>query len=234
MPHSEDSPGRADKSEEERRPELSVSPFDKHAEEFDAWFDAGGEPVFQTELEALKQVLPTLHKPWLEIGVGTGRFAQALGIETGLDISPDMLKFAARRNMNVALARGGQLPFHSDCFNTVFLITTLCFLEWPLLVLLEAHRVLKSGGKIVLADMPGQSPWTQLYEQMKQQEHPVYKYAVFYNYRNLVSLVEQSGFFVQDTVSTLLQSPDAVSQVEEPHTGFVAGSGFVVIVANKR
>jgi len=32
-------------------------------------------------------MLPNLPGPWLEIGIGSGRFAQALGIETGIDPS---------------------------------------------------------------------------------------------------------------------------------------------------
>jgi hypothetical protein len=38
-----------------------------------------------------------LKRPSLEIGVGTGRFAEALGIEYGVDISGRALKFAKRR-----------------------------------------------------------------------------------------------------------------------------------------
>ena len=60
-----------------------TSPFDELAAEYDAWFDKEGSHIFFNEVKAFQGVLPDLPKPWLEIGVGSGRFAQALGIETG-------------------------------------------------------------------------------------------------------------------------------------------------------
>jgi len=210
-----------------------ISPFDKHAAEYDSWFDEAGKLVFETELLALEQVSPSLHKPWLEIGVGTGRFAKALEIETGLDLSKDMVEIASQRGITVFLASGDGIPLKNDSYNTVFLITTMCFLKSPASVLSEVYRILKPGGNLVLAGMPTQSPWVQLYERIKQQGS-IYKYATFYSYNDFVSLVEKCGFFVKDVVSTLLQNPDRVTRVEQPQKGYTIGSGFVVIVAEKR
>lgn len=82
------------------------SPFDLLAEEYDSWFDKDGRLIFETELLALKKVLQFLPKPWLEIGVGSGRFAQALGIEVGIDPSKRLLEIAKRRGVEVYQARG--------------------------------------------------------------------------------------------------------------------------------
>jgi len=51
------------------------SPFDDLALEYDAWFDKEGSLIFFIEVQAFKSLLPTLPKPCLEIGVGSGRFA---------------------------------------------------------------------------------------------------------------------------------------------------------------
>ena len=61
------------------------SPFDNLASEYDAWFDKEGSLIFFIEAQAFKTLLKSLPRPWIEIGVGSGRFAQALGIETGID-----------------------------------------------------------------------------------------------------------------------------------------------------
>ena len=58
------------------------SPFDDLALEYDAWFDKEGSLIFFIEVQAFMELLPILPKPWLEVGVGSGRFARALGIET--------------------------------------------------------------------------------------------------------------------------------------------------------
>ena len=70
-----------------KRNNIDISPFDELASEYDAWFEEEGKLIFAIEVRAFQEILPYLPKPWLEIGVGSGRFAQALGIETGIDPS---------------------------------------------------------------------------------------------------------------------------------------------------
>ena len=79
--------------------ENPVSPFDDLAPEYDAWFDKDGSLVYSIEVQAFKSLLPSLPKPWLEVGVGSGRFAQALGIGTGVDPSRELVKMARRRGI---------------------------------------------------------------------------------------------------------------------------------------
>lgn len=62
-----------------------TEPFDAHTEQYDAWFDQ--HPVaFDAEVRALQALTPSTGRR-VELGVGTGRFAQALGIDEGLDPS---------------------------------------------------------------------------------------------------------------------------------------------------
>ena len=49
--------------------------FDELASEYDAWFDGEGSLIFSNEVQASRILLPSLPKPYLEIGVGSGRFA---------------------------------------------------------------------------------------------------------------------------------------------------------------
>jgi hypothetical protein len=56
----------------------SIEIFEKHAQEYDEWFDKN-KPVYESEILALKDLIPR-EGTGLEIGVGTGRFATLLGI----------------------------------------------------------------------------------------------------------------------------------------------------------
>ena len=215
-----------------------ASPFNDLASAYDTWFEVEGKDIFAIEVRAFDEVLPSLPKPWLEIGVGSGRFAQALGIKSGLDPSIRMLEMARRRGIMAYLGRGEQSPFGDASFGTVFLITTLCFCDSPLDVLKEAHRITVPGGKIALGTVLKESPWGQFYEQKK--EHSRYKYS-FFQYDEVVRLLEPAGFSVEKTISTLFQKPDIISheepdrveRMELPQSGYSADAGFTVIVAGK-
>ena len=110
-----------------RRKSNRFSPFDELALEYDAWFDGEGSLIFFNEVQAFRELLPSLPKPWLEIGVGSGRFAQALGIETGIDPSGKLVEIAKSRGINAFLGQGEDEIFDEESFGTVFLIVTLCF-----------------------------------------------------------------------------------------------------------
>ena len=56
---------------------------------------------------------------WLDVGVGTGRFAHALGIPVGVDPSPNMLALAAARGIVTHEARAEALPFAPESFDSV-------------------------------------------------------------------------------------------------------------------
>jgi SAM-dependent methyltransferase len=210
------------------------SPFDDLAQEYDAWFDKEGSLIFPIEVEAFKSLLPTLPKPWLEIGVGSGRFAQALGIETGVDPSSKLLQMARRRGINVFLGRGEQELFDEGAFGTVFLIVTLCFVDSPLGVLKEAHRILMPNGRLVLGFVPKDSPWGELYQQKKEEGHRFYRYAKFYKCSEVARFTVRAGFMGERMVSTLLQRPGEVEHMEAPREGYDIEAGFTIIVAEKR
>lgn len=217
-----------------KRNNSSISPFDDLALEYDAWFDKDGSLIFFIEVQAFRELLPPLPEPWLEIGVGSGRFAQALGIETGIEPSTKFVEMARKRGISAFLGRGEQELFEEESFGTVFLIVTLCFLEPPLDVLREANRILTPGGKIVLGLVLKESPWGQFYQMKKTQGHRFYNFATFYTYDEALKLLEQVGFSMEKVVSTLFQQPGKVEHVEEPKEGYFPDAGFTIIVAGKR
>lgn len=215
--------------------------FDRLAEEYDAWFDGEGKLPFQIELEAFRAVIAALPqkrailslRPWLEVGVGSGRFAQSLGIDVGLDPSKKLLAIARRRGVNVILGRGEALPFPDGSFGTIFLIVTICFVPDPRPVLSECRRVLREDGRLVIGFIPRDSPWGRLYVEEGKQGHPFYSRARFYSIRELKDLLLEKGFEPERLVSTLFQSPGEVREPEAPQEGFDQRAGFVVMVARR-
>lgn len=69
-----------------------IKVFDENALDYDNWFERHNT-AFQTELLAIKQAIP-FHKKGIEIGVGTGRFAEYFGITDGVEPSENMAQIA--------------------------------------------------------------------------------------------------------------------------------------------
>jgi SAM-dependent methyltransferase len=213
--------------------ESKVRVFDSLASDYDAWFEEGGRLIFASEVEALRQALSLLPKPWVEVGVGSGRFAQALGIDIGLDPSVRLLEMARNRGISVFLGKGEEMPFQDGVFGTTFFVVTLCFVASPMRTLGEAARLLKSQGKVVLGLVLKESPWGQLYQRKKEMGHRFYRYATFYSYGEIGVFLKQTGFSVEKVVSTLFQHPGGVNHIELPRQDFSADAGFTVILAGK-
>jgi len=213
--------------------ESKVHVFDSLASDYDAWFEEEGRLIFASEVEALRQALPLLPKPWIEVGVGSGRFAQALGIDIGLDPSSKLSEMARNRGISVFLGRGEEMPFQEDVFGTAFFVVTLCFVDSPRETLGEAARLLKSQGKVVLGLVLKESPWGQLYQREKETAHRFYRHATFYSYAEVDMLLKQTGFSIEKVVSTLFQNPGDVYHIESPQQGFFKSAGFTVVLASK-
>ncbi|MEO0080506.1 MAG: class I SAM-dependent methyltransferase [candidate division WOR-3 bacterium] len=213
---------------------MNESPFDALAEKYDAWYDTKGRLAFEIELAALWPLLPELPKPWLEVGVGTGRFAERLGIPLGIDPSVGLLAKARQRGISVIHGTGEELPFSDSSFGTVFLLTTWEFLKRPLVVLREIHRVLRTGGRLVNAYLDREGSWAKSYIEKGEAGHPLFRHARFDSYEQVVYLTEQAGFRVTKSLSTLFQGPGETTQPEEPRPGYHKGASFVVVVAERQ
>ncbi len=217
-----------------RQDKISLLPFDDLASEYDAWFDKEGSLLFFIEVQAFRELLPSLPRPWLEIGIGSGRFAEALGIETGIDPSEKLVEIARSRGLNASIGHGERTLFDEESFGTVFLIVTLCFLERPLEVLKEASRVMVPGGKLVLGLILKESPWGRFYQAKKAQGHRFYKFANFYSFNEVTGLISNAAFSIEKVISTLFQKPGEVQHAEGPREGYSPDGGFTIIVAGKR
>ena len=205
----------------------TIEAFDQHAKEYDQWFDRNPN-IFNSELMALQKVMP-LKGDTLEIGIGSGRFASALGVKFGLDPSVELLKIAKSRGIETFVGVAESLPFPDHKFDTVLFITTLCFVDDPLKALLETHRVLKQQGELIVAIIDKNSTLGKSYEINKKQ-NSFYQHAHFFSTQEIIKLLKKSGFNQFDIYQTIFSSIDKIKTAEIVEPGYGKG-GFVVIRA---
>lgn len=214
------------------RLQASAALFDQFAERYDAWYEGPlGRVAFPQEVDALRPLLSGLPRPWLEVGVGTGRFAAALDVRYGIDPSLTALTLARSRGLVVAAAQGEALPFPDYRFGAVVLVVTLCFVADPLAVLREARRVLRSDGGIVLGLVLADNPWGQHYQALGAAGHPYYRLARFFSHAETRALVAAAGLAVARERSALFQPPSVPLVVEPARDGFEERAGFTGILA---
>ena len=214
---------------------MSYKAFDAYASEYDAWYDSEpGATIFAMEAECLQPLLHSYRRPYLEVGVGSGRFAQALGIKYGADPSVALLQRAKSRDILVIRAVGETLPFPDSTFGAVLVALTLCFVAEPLKVLKEAARVVKPDGALVLGLILQGSPWADFYVSKGAEGHPLYRRARFFAKEELEHLLHLANFTVGRYRSVLFQPPGQRHYRSElPVKGYHHSAGFVALNCHK-
>ncbi|MDE3082637.1 MAG: class I SAM-dependent methyltransferase [Acidobacteriota bacterium] len=209
---------------------IEIDPFDHDAARYDAWYDsAPGRQIFVDEVAALSPLWPST-PPRLEVGVGSGRFAAALGVEYGVDPAPGALALAAPRGVRAVVGRAEELPFRAESFAAVLCVVTLCFVSDPERALREARRVLAPGGRIVVGTVPRDSELGTRYEVLAREGHPFYSRARFLSVADHISLLEGAGFRVVEARSALVATRGPHdSPVRE---GIVPGASFVALAGD--
>lgn len=202
------------------------SPFTEHSQAYDGWFDR--HPlVYQAELRAVRSLLPGGRG--LEVGVGSGRFAGPLGVGLGLDPSWSMLELARGRGVGCINGRAEALPLRTGALDYLLLVTVLCFLPEPLLALREARRVVRPGGRAVIALIDGMSPLGKQYEAGKGSSL-FYQEARFYSVDEVLALLRRAGFSAFTFRQTLV-GPINELDPNEPVTAGWGQGGLVVVAA---
>lgn len=165
--------------------------FDRHAGEYDAWFE-GNFAVYAAQVNELRAVLPP-GGLGLEIGTGTGRFASRLGIQHGLDPTPAMLDLARKRGIEVVRARGESLPYRSGTFDVVLMMTVICFMDDFPRSFQEAFRVLVSGGTLVVAFLVRDGEIARR-EMAREHAGRFLRSAVFRSVAEVAGALKEAGF----------------------------------------
>ena len=140
--------------------------FNHSALEYDDWF-VRNEPIYRSELAAVKAFMPKGGRG-LQIGVGTGRFAEPLGVKEGVEPAKAMDAMARERGIKVYEAYAEELPFEDGSFDLVLMVTVLCFLADPFRALSEATRILKPEGCLIIGMIDRNSPLGLAHEASKE------------------------------------------------------------------
>ncbi|RJS71077.1 MAG: class I SAM-dependent methyltransferase [Candidatus Syntrophoarchaeum sp. WYZ-LMO15] len=206
-----------------------VEPFEKYTSKYEDWFERN-KFAYESEIRAIKMLLPR-GKSSLEIGVGSGRFAGPLGIEIGVEPSRKMGKIAQQRGIKVIYAVAENLPFADSQFDSVLMVTTVCFLDDTKAAFREAYRVLKSGGGLVIGFIDKESPVGRLYRVHKN-ESVFYREATFYSVKEIASYLKEIGFKDFSFIQTIFNNLSEIKEIEPIKEGYGEGS-FVVVRAMK-
>ncbi|MBS4065496.1 MAG: class I SAM-dependent methyltransferase [Chitinophagaceae bacterium] len=199
--------------------------FESQAQDYDSWFDNHPE-LFQNEYMALKKAIPD--GIGIELGVGTGRFADVLKIPVGVEPAHAMAQMAVARGITVINAKAEELPFHSLSFDYAIMITTDCFLDNISKAFSEAYRIIKKNGFFIVAMIDKDSELGKQY-QGKKTTSIWYKDAHFHSVHEITDQLQQAGFTNFEYWQTLFTNTEELS---EPLPGFGKG-GFVVIRSQK-
>ena len=228
--------------------------FDEHAAEYDAWF-LKNPNVLQSEVLLLARFLTEPGRA-LSVGCGSGLFEKILRDEHGIDIrygvepAHGMAEIAGKRGMEVQSGTAEDLPFEDGSIDTVILNGTPSYIDQLELAFAEAYRVLRSGGHVVVADVPAESSYGLLYrlaahvgtwdDASLRAIAPAHPYPVQFaatarwrTTEQKVELLANVGFAEFETAQTLTVHPKySEDAVEQPCAGHDRGD-YVAIRAKK-
>lgn len=211
---------------------LKYDVFNKHAAEYDAWFEKYPF-VFQTELAAIKKLWPAQENiRSLEVGCATGRFASELHISEGIDPSGALCSMAEERGVFTLQGIAENLPYQGSQFDVVLMNFCISYLESPRAALKEVLRVLKPGGAIIVGFIKKGSLVGDYYEE-KKAKSLFYKDADFFYVQDVEDLVRNAGFVNLQTWQTLFHLLDEVVEAEDCIPGSDRGS-YIFIKAFRK
>jgi SAM-dependent methyltransferase len=165
--------------------------FEDLAGEYDQWFEEN-RAVYETQVRMLLGAVPPVGRG-LEVGVGSGRFAEPLGIRYGIDPSRNLLELAKSRGIGVVQGEGEHLPFRAGSFEYVLMMTVICFAGDAGALFREAGRVLGPGGALVIGFIERGGEGGTHYRNEKTKGRFL-RYARYWAPDEVIRLLEDAGF----------------------------------------
>jgi len=206
-----------------------TGPFENYSDEYDDWFIIN-KYAFQSELNAINKAFPD-NGDFIEVGIGSGIFAEPLGIKEGVDPSEAMREKAKKKDIRVMDAVAEKLPYADQSKDAALMVTTICFVDDIKKSFLEVYRVLKNNGHFIIGYVDKDSPIGKFYLEQKD-ESLFYKDAIFFGTEEIHEILRETGFIINNTYQTVFGKIDEINEVQNVIDGYGKGS-FVVIKAQK-
>lgn len=209
----------------------NINAFKTNSAEYDAWYDKYPY-AFESEVEAIRNALPEGNLKGIEVGLGTGRFANALGIKDGVEPIFEMRNFAYKKGIDVMDAIAERLPYKDLKFDFVLMVNSIYYFQSIKAAFKEAHRVLKNEGTLIVGLIEKDSIIGVSFE-LKKQDSTFYKNANFYSTKKVIEEIKAAGFHRLEFSQTLFNKLEKIKEIELSKPGLGEGS-FIVIKAIKK
>jgi len=210
----------------------TIRAFDEAANFYDEWYQTSkGKQVFIVERDAVEALLPD-EGIGIEIGAGTGIFAEALTKKSRsvvcLDTSSGMISEAKSRGLTSIIGDAKKLPLRGKILDFAYLITLIEFLESPVEALNEIRDSMKNGGDLVAVTINKDSKWGEYYQKIGREGAPVMSQARFYTQEEVKRMFLEAGWALESFFGTLTKGPDE-QKPGDTYVNVTANPGILLI-----
>ncbi|WP_367103382.1 class I SAM-dependent methyltransferase [uncultured Psychrobacter sp.] len=229
--------------------------FDEHANAYDSWF-LNNQNLLASELKLVAYFLDK-DSEILSIGCGSGLFEMLLAkdfdisIKYGVEPSKDMAAIAEKRGLQVDISPAEACVIEPSKFDTILFNGSVSYISDLDLCINKAFAALKTGGKLILIDVPKESGFATLYNlaaSLDTWTHPLLahitpndpypielvKSANWRTSEEKIRAMQASGFTGFEYAQTLLTHPMyANDNVQEVIEGYQRGD-YVAICGYKK
>ena len=222
-----------------------MAAFDEHASAYDSWF-FDNQNLLTSELKLVAHFLDK-DSEILSIGCGSGLFESLLAqdydihIRHGIEPSKDMAEIAKKRGLQVDISPAETCDIEPNKFDTIMFNGSVSYINDLDICIKKAFDALKTGGKLIVIDVPKESGFASLYNlasSLNTWEHPLLahispadpypielvKSANWRTSDEKIALMQANGFVDFEYAQTLLTHPMyANDKVQEVIEGYDRG-----------
>jgi SAM-dependent methyltransferase len=194
------------------------------ATDYEAWFTTAiGAFVDDLECGALGHILgDTAPGVVADIGAGTGHFARVLAVRHEIiAVEPSLVMCHEGRSRGAGLpirwcaGVGEHLPLAECSVDGALVMTTLAWVEDPQRCVVEARRVVRPGGWLVIGFLSALSPWAALYRGLADEGIEPWSSARFFTRVDIENLVGAAPVSAEGVVHLAPQACEPWAAAEE-------------------